>query len=322
MKNVEQPLDPIEYSFWLPPEGMTLTTGPNSEEIAVPQILLPVHTKDLEETPAPSEKAIGEGLYDYLRRFPDCPKAVEYAEIIKAAYPFYFADLGSQIIMLEAKEVDPPYIRRKINMLKILALVEPENFGLLQRIGIAYFELALIYTELINVQREMAAARLWFEKARRILPDEIGNLNYLAQICYFSGAYSQAKLYWRIISDNLEDGDSKTELLERIGRIENNQLPPQPLLESLEGIGVAMEHYHIEEYPEACIIMERLEEEGSLPREMPNPEFFYFLGLCREKTEELAGAFESFNKTLELDPEHQQAQEALERILSANERSS
>ena len=35
MKNIEQPLDPIEYKFWLPPEGMTLTTGPDNEEIEI-----------------------------------------------------------------------------------------------------------------------------------------------------------------------------------------------------------------------------------------------------------------------------------------------
>lgn len=319
MKNVEQPLDPVEYSFWMPPEGMTLTTGPDNQEISVPQILLPVHVKDLEKSATPSEKAIGEGLYDYLRRFPDCPKADEYAEILKEAYPFYLADLGSQIIMLEAKEVDPPYIRRKINMLKILALVDPKNFALLQKIGIAYFELALIYTELINVQREIGTARLWLEKARRLQPDDIGNLNYLAQICYFNGAYPQAKLYWKIIAEKLEEGDSKTELLNRVARIETNQLPAQPLIEKLEAIGIAMEHYHVEEYPEACIIMERLEEEGTLPAELPNPEFFYFLGLCREKTEELAAAFESFSKALELDPQHEAAQEGLNRIVEPNE---
>jgi tetratricopeptide (TPR) repeat protein len=319
MKNVEQPLDPVEYRFWLPPEGMTLTTGPDNQEVAVPQILLPIHAKELDESPTPSEKMIGEGLYDYLRRFPDCPQAEEYAKIIKAAYPFYFADIGSQIIMLEAKEVDPPYIQRKINMLKILALVEPDNFGLLQRIGIAYFELALIYSELINVRRELGYARQWLEKARQLQPEELGTLNYLAQICYYHGAYPQAKLYWKIIADKLEEGPARTELLSRVERVEAEELPEQPLIDKLEAIGFAMEHYNIGEYHEACVIMERLEEEGTLPSELPNPEFFYFLGLCREKTDELAAAFESYSKVLELDPEHQVAQEAIDRIQSPDQ---
>ncbi len=281
MLNVEQPLDPVEYAFWLPEAGLTITTGPDNQEIDVPQILLPLHVADLQKSPKPSEKMIGEGIYDYLRRFPDCPNNTEYARILKAAYPFYISDLGSQIIMLEAKEVDPPYLRRKINMLKILALMETENFGLLQKIGSASFELALIYTELINVRREFSAARLWLEKARRLQPEELENLNLLAQICYFTGSYPQAKLYWQIVVDNLEDGPSKVELASRIKTIVSGNLPKQPMIDSLEMIGIAMEHYHAKEYTEACIIMERLEEEGSLPTELPNPEFFYFLGLCR-----------------------------------------
>ncbi len=314
MLNIDQPLDPVEYSFWLPPEGTIVTTGPENAEIEIPQIPLPIHKAELNESPDPSEKVIGEGIYDYLRRFPDCPNNSDYARILSTAYPFYISDLGSQIIMLEVKEVDPLYIRRKISMLKILALLEPENYGLLQRIGIAYFELAMIYTELINVRRELAAARLWLEKARRKHPEEIGTLNYLGQVCYLTGAYPQAKLYWQIMSDKLDDGDVKVELQRRTEKVTSGQLPGQPLIDSLEAIGIAMEHYHVEEYSEACMIMERLEEEGRLPDELPNPEFFYFLGLSREKNTDLAGAFEAYTKTRELDPAHQAAQEGLDRI--------
>jgi tetratricopeptide (TPR) repeat protein len=318
MLNIEQPLDPVEYAFWLPAEGLTITTGPNNEEINIPQILLPIHVSALKQSPEPSEKMIGEGIYDYLRRFPDCPKNTEYARILKAAYPFYFSDLGSQIIMLAAKEVDPMYLRRNINMMKIFALIEPENFGLLHKIGCAYFELALIYTELVNVRREFSAARLWLEKARRILPDELNNLNHLAQVCYFTGAYPQAKLYWQIMVDKLEAGAAKLELTARLKKIVAGDLPKQPMIDSLEAIGIAMEHYHAKEFTAACLIMERLEEEGSLPAELPNPEFFYFLGLCREKNTDLAGAFESFNKALELDPQHEVAQQGLDRIVDGN----
>ncbi len=316
-----QPLDPIEYTFWTPPEGMTLTTGPHNEEIAVGQVPIPIHTADLHKSPTPSKKMIGDGLYDYLRRYPDCPLNKDYAELVQSAYPFYLADIGSQLIMLEAKEVDPPYVRRKIAMLKILALLEPENFGLLQRIGIAYFELALIYTELIHVRREMDAARFWLEKARRLQPNEITNLNYLGQVCYLSAVYSQAKLYWQPVVDKLEPGAAQAELQARIDRIVTKELPRQSLLESLEAIGIAMEHYSIREYSEACIIMERLEEEASLPTELPNPEFFYFLGLCRERNQDLAGAFESFSKVQELSPEHEAAQQGLDRILDRKEES-
>jgi len=314
------PLDPVEYRFWTPPVGKTLTTGPDNQEIELPLIPLPLHASALESSPEPTEKMIGEGLYDYLRHFPDCPDNTKFARILEKAYPFYIADLGSQIIMLASKEVDPPYIRRKISLLKILALLDTNNFGLAQQIGIAYFELALIYTELIHVRRELNNARLWFEQARRIDPEEIGNLNYLGQVCFLTGAYPQAKLYWQVVIEHLEEGAAKQELQARIDAIAADTLSRQPLVESLEAVGIAMEHYSAQEYPEACLIMERVEEEGSLPEAMPNPEFFYFLGLCRVKNGDSAGAFESFNKALELDPQHAAARQQLDLILDGKER--
>lgn len=313
MKNVEKPLDPGEYSFWLSPEGMTLTINAD-EEIDIPQIPLPLLGGNLEEDYTPSEREIGEGLNSYLRRFPDCPNSAAYADILKHAYPFHISDLGSEIIMLDIKNVAPDFAREKINMLKVLALMEPENFGVLQRIGMAYYELALVYSELIHVRREMGAARLWLEKARRVRNDDLENLNYLAQICYFAGGYPQAKLYWRSIADSLPAGEARNELQNRISRIENGQLPACPLIESLEQIGVAMEHYRAKEYAEACGIMERLRQDGSVPQELPNPEFYYFLGLCREQNGEQAEACESYSKALELDPKHQPSQEAIDRL--------
>ena len=80
----------------------------------------------------PSDDAIGNGLYDYLREFPDCLRNRSYAELLRDAYPHFLADLGAQILMLDHKEVDSTYIRRKITYMKILALLDSENVGLLQ----------------------------------------------------------------------------------------------------------------------------------------------------------------------------------------------
>ena len=315
-----QPLDPVEYRFWTPPAGMTLSIGPDQQEIVLPQIPLPIHAADLEKSAAPTEKMIGEGIYDYLRHFPDCPDNGKMARILQKAYPFYIADLGSQVIMLEVKEVDPPYIRRKISMLKILALLEPDNFGLLQRIGIAFFELALIYTELIHVRRELHHARSWLEQARRCNSQDVGNLNYLGQVCYLAGAYPQARLYWQSVVNLLGEGPARQELENRIDALNAGSIPNQDLVESLEAIGIAMEHYHAGEFHEACLIMERLEEDGDLPKALPNPEFFYFLGLCRVRNGDSAGAFESFSRALEMDPQHEASQLELDRILDGEER--
>ncbi len=97
--------------------------------------------------------------------------------------------------------------------------------------------------------------------------------------------------------------------------MEEGDVPAHPLVEILETIGVATEHFTQKDYPLASEIMDRIEEEGILPRELPSPEFFYFIGLCREKCQQSAAAFEAFNKALEIDPDHAAFKEALDRIM-------
>ena len=313
------PLDPVEFSFWTPPADSSLTAGPDQTCIPLPQIPLPLHAAHFAGDQEPTDRMIGEGLYAYLRRFPDCPENFHYARLLQQAFPYYVADLGSQIIMLEAKEVDPPYIRRKISYLKILALLEPDNFGLLQRIGVAYFELAMIYTELIHVRRELGHARLWLKKAWEINCNDLGSLNYLGQICYLVGDYDQAGQHWQQLIALLPSGPARSQLQARVDALAASDRSDPPLIEGLEAIGVAMEHYREREYPEACFIMERLEEDGGLTAALPNSEFFYFLGLCRVKTEDPAGAFEAFSKALEINPQNAGAEQELQRILDGGD---
>ena len=319
MSDIEKPLDPIAYQFWTPEPKTMVKVGPDDVSVFLPQIPLPLYQLELQDGEKPSDKEIGVGLYNYLRRFPDCTFNSAYAKLLKDAYPYYVSDLGSQIIMLEAKEVDPPYVRRKINYMKILALLENENPGLLMRIGIAYFELALTYSELIHVRRELMNAVSWLKKSLLRVPNDLTVLNYLGQACYLLGDYSAVKRYWQGVIDHLPDGAARQTLQQRLDKIAADELPPQPLVDDFEAIGVAMEHYHLKEFDQAALIMDRLEEEGTIPREMPSPEFFYFLGLCREKTAESAGAFEAYNKALEIDPEHEVAAQGRERILDRKE---
>lgn len=319
MSDLSKPLDPIEYDFWTPEPKTVVKVGPEEVSVFLPEILLPINRADLEEGGRPTDKQIGVGIYNYLRRFPDCPLNSAYAKVLKDAYPYYISDLGSQIIMLEAKEVDPPYIRRKISYLKILALLESDNPGLLLRIGIAYFELALIYSELIHVRRELMNAVSWLKKSLLQVPQDLNVLNYLGQTCYLLGDYSAVTRYWQGVVDQLPEGESRQILQQRLQRVASADLPVRPLAEDFESVGVAMEHYHLNEFDEAKVIMDRLEEEGSIPNEMPSPEFYYFLGLSREKAGDSAGAFDAYTEALEIDAEHEASLEGRERILDGKE---
>ena len=50
-------------------------------------------------------------------------------------------------------------------------------------------------------------------------------------------------------------------------------------------------------------VLESLEERGVLTVELPNPDFYILLGKCREECNDAVGAFEAYEKALELDPE-------------------
>ncbi len=314
MLTEEGPLDP-EYKFYLPPAGRYVTAGADEHEVLLPQIPLPLElTTDTE----PSDKQLGVSLYNYLRRFPDCPRCEDYAQLLQEAFPYYLMDIGSQIIMLEAKDVDAPYVRRKISYLKILVLLNPENPQLLQKLGVAFFELGMIYVELIHVRRELSHAVNFLQRSINIAPQDTTTLNVLGQICYLMGDYSAVLRYWQGVVDQIPDCAARELLQQRIGKITAAQHPKRPLIDDLEAIGIATEHFSALEFDSATEIMNRLEEEAVIPEELPSPEFFYFLGLCREKSGEFPAAFEAYGKSLEIDPMHQASSDAIDRITSGS----
>jgi hypothetical protein len=67
-------------------------------------------------------------------------------------------------------------------------------------------------------------------------------------------------------------------------------------------------------------VLDRLEEQGRLPRELPSAEFYYLLGLCREKTDDQAGAFAAYAQALDLDPACAPALDGRERLLGGDQR--
>lgn len=312
MELEEVPLD-TEYKFYLPAKGRCVTAGADEQRLLLPQIPLPLDIAE-ETDNEPSDKRIGVSLYSYLRRFPDCPRCEEYAQLLQRAFPYYLTDIASQIIMLEAKDVDAPYIRRKISYLKILALIEPKNPQLLHKLGVAFFELGMIYVELINIRREFSRALTFLQRALLIVPQDTASLNLLGQISYLMGDYSAVLRYWQGVIDQIPECDAKDILEQRVKLIANGEYPQRPLIDDLEAIGIAAEHFSAKEFNAAAEIMNRLEEEAIIPKELPSPEFYYLLGLCREKSGETAAAFEAYSNALEIDPEHQASVDALDRI--------
>ncbi len=271
------------FEFWLPEEGYTLSIGPDQPDLSMPVIPVPIQSQDYSSQTTPSEKAIGDGLYAYLCTYPDCDHASDYALILKQAYPFLFSDIAAELLVLDVKDVDHAGTLRKLALLKILLHLEPENFGLLFKIGVVYHDLSLSYADIYHVENNLHQARIFLERARKVHPQEPANLNYLGQVCYLLGKYHQAKLYWLSALKNITDQSVVVRLNKLIGKIDSGDTPGKPLVDNLKQVAEAVSLYDAGQYRDACNIMESLEVDSSLIDELPHSEFYYFLGLCREK---------------------------------------
>lgn len=309
----------LQYRFWTPPAGMTVAVGPEERPVPLPEIPLPVHREVLLEGP-PDGNAIGQGVYDYLRQFPDCPRNQAYAELLRDAYPHYLADLGSQVVMLDHKEVDPPYVKRKINYLKILALLDPQQAGLQQQIGGAWLQLALTFTEMGDARHHLQQALKHLGRALELEPGNSASLNLLAQVDYFLGDFPAARRRWQQVLEQVADPAQRAGIEQRLARLAAPEPPDHPLVDEFEAIGGALELCGRGDFEEACLLVDRIEEQGQFPREMPAAEFFYLAGLCRERTGEAGGAFAAYQRALELDPGYGPARDAMDGLLAKGTR--
>jgi tetratricopeptide (TPR) repeat protein len=297
------------YYFWTPETDKTVSVGPDQQQVALPSIPLPIKS-ELCDADTPPDDVIGVSVYDYLRQFPDCPLNRQYAELLQDAYPHYLADLGSQIVMLDHKDVEAPYVKRKIVSMQILLLLEPENKGLMLQLGINFYELGLMFPEL-------PICRSHFTKAMQYLAaveDDAAALNYLARIDYLTGDLVKAIERWRRVQGMVADPAMQQAISEQIESLQAMGQPAKPLLEDLEAIGEAMRLMAGSDIEQAKKILEKLEEENIVPIQLPNPEFYYMLGVCREKTGDIAGAFGSYDEALSIDPDHEPSREGKERV--------
>ncbi|MBE0599233.1 MAG: tetratricopeptide repeat protein [Desulfuromonadales bacterium] len=308
----------VRFRFWTSPAGSVVEVGPSHQSVDLPSVPLPVLREELQDGP-PSTDAIGRGVYDYLRQYPDCPHNLAYAELLRDAFPHFLADLGAQVAMLDHKEVDPLYVRRKITGMKILALLTPGNAGLWRQMGVAAFDLAMTFSQLLQCRFHLLEGMGYLRRALKLDPNDAASLNYLAQIDYLLGDYPSAGERWQRLCEGMDSPAVRQALAQKVERISREEVPDHPVVDDLEAVGEALAACGHGEYEEAKLILERLEEEGTLPAECPTSEFFYLLGLCRGKTGDLGSAFAAFEKALELDPDYAPAQEGREMILDGRE---
>ena len=261
----------------------------------------------------PSYDVVGDGIYQALRLNPGCAYADRYATLLRDAYPHLVADLASQLLMLERKDVEVPYLDRLITALRIFLLMEPENPRFLLQIGRIYREKGLRLSALNQTTRSLYQAQSYLNRARILLPDDSELLLLLGDVSWLLGKYDEADDCFRG-ARRAGVGERTLELDERLARLESGAHPLVPAVDYLEAIGVAFELHQRQEYAEAAAILWDVLDDEIFRKECPLPELNYLLGRCYESLAMPRYAEECYAEALVKRPDYEEAREALREL--------
>jgi tetratricopeptide (TPR) repeat protein len=239
---------------------------------------------------------VGRGIYQALRLDPGCTGAADYAAVLKEAYPHIVSELGGQIIMLDARDVDGPYLDRKINFLRIMELLDPANAGLPLEIARTFVEKG---SRLSNLQLAVAS---WYgaEKyLRRSL--ELNRADFQAayeygEALYVLGRYEQAADVWRNCLPGY-DAAGQARIEARITAIQAGQLPLVAPLDYLTALSVAVEQHHTGQNEGAIAIIEDVLTDVVFGEQFPLHEVYYLLGSCYQEAGLMDKAAQAFKRS-------------------------
>jgi tetratricopeptide (TPR) repeat protein len=292
------PLHGIRY--FTPAEGYHLSGRDGMVAISwqgkPPIPLLEEDFSVLEASSHPDYDMVGRGMYQALRLNPDCAGAADYAAVLKEAYPHIVSELGGQIIMLEAKEVDTAYIDRKITSLKIIALLDPDNTGVPLEIARAYVEKG---SQLSSMQYAVPcwyAAEKLLKTARERNPLDRHAAYEYGEALYVLGRYDQAAAIWSELL-TLLDAEERLRVEARIAAIQTGTIPAVPPLDYLTALAVAIEEHHIGNNDGAVAIIEDVLTDPVFAEQFPLKEVYYLLGTCYQEIGLMTEAGEAFKRS-------------------------
>lgn len=306
-------LAPDRFELWHPPAGAVVHVGPDRQPFPLPDIALPL-PKGLEFAVGPPDDAIGQALYDYLRQFPDCPGNAVYAGLLRDAWPHYISDLAAYAVMLDAKQVEPAYVLRKLGCLKILHLLEPSNRGLLEQLSRGFFELALDFGELANCRSHLREAMRYGQELLALSVEDVQALSLLAEIDFLLGDYPAAGDKWRRLAAQRDDPALLAAVEARLGGLDEAVDSETAPVDDLEAFAEAMRLHAFGDCERAADLLERLEGAGRLTALLPSADFYWLLGVCRKACGDCGGAARALYRALELDPGHTPTLAALDTL--------
>ncbi|HEY3308830.1 MAG TPA: hypothetical protein VGJ93_10295 [Desulfuromonadaceae bacterium] len=302
MKNTEEtkttPLAGIRYLT--PPEGYVLTGRDGRVDISwsgrPPIPLLEEDYALVEQSGRPDYDMVGRGLYQALRINPECANASEYASVLREAYPHIISELGGQIIMLDAREVDTPYLDRKINFLKIMALLEPNNADLRLEIARTFTEKGSRLATLHQAVASWYGAEKYLKEALELDSEKKHAAYQYGEALYVLGRYTEAAEVWASVLPRLEVGE-KARVAARVAAILAGKLPVVPPVDYLTALSVAVEERQAGHNDEAAAIIEDVLSDPVFAEQFPVGEIYYLLGSCYQDMGMAAEAAQAFKRT-------------------------
>ncbi len=301
MSQIPMPPTPLAGITYVTPPGDYLLSGRDGRVAILWENNPPVPLLDedfivLAGAGTPDYDMVGRGIYQALRLNPDCAGASWYAAVLKDAYPHIISELGGQIIMLEAREVDTPYIDRKINFLKIMALLDPENAGLLLEIGRGYVDKGSRLSSLQDAVSSWYNAEKHLKKALALEPDDRTAAYEYGETLYVLGRYQQAAEIWSGLIPLLEPAE-RARVEARIAGILAGKLPMVPPLDYLTALSVAVEQHGNGFSDDAAAIITDVLADPVFAEQFPLNEVYYLLGICYQETGLMAEAAEAFKRS-------------------------
>lgn len=303
------------FSYYHPRPGTTVTAkeGFVTIPIDLPIPLLDEDFASLSDAALPDYDMVGRGIYGALRKNPDILHASRYAAILRDGYSHYLAELGSLIIMLDRKDVDPLYLDRKITYLKIFRLLEPDNHRLPFEIGSTYHRKGRSLDACRQISYNFFMAEKFLLESWEMSPGDREVAALLAEVSYILGRYGRAAELWGGIGSFLE-GEESRKVMERIERIERGDLPFVPVVDYLEATAVAFDLAERKEYEEAAAILSDIMEDTGFRDGYPFPEIWYLLGSCHEALSSPEMAISCYREAVAIRPDYDEAVKGLQRL--------
>jgi len=296
-------------SYYYPSADFFLEARDGKVKIPLGDVPIPVLKEDFSAN-EPSYDAIGRGVYHFLRVNPEGSYAQRYAAVFRDGYPHLLAELATHLVMLDNKDVDLPYLDRKITYLKIFALLEPDNHHFPLEIGSVFFEKGLTLEALSNTTLHLFSAEKYLRKALELEPDDLKTRNLLGEVCYLLGKYSDASNLWRGILDSVSS-DAAGKIRARLDQIDHGRTPRVPGIDYLQAVGVALEAFEVSDFEEAAAIILDVIDAVSDFEEFPLAEINYLLGLCYVRLDMPKYAEQYFRHALSLYPGYEEAEQQL-----------